>query len=605
MSLVKTKALLFPFASLISITLLTFILRTVKMKGSIITDYEKRIERNNNTVESNSFNNCLKDGNDMYNFFKCFSKNININENFNETEIEKGEIGEVKNVLNNVANVFENVELLFLMEDMLLKSLSVPVETQDFKSLKYKEESHTKLWNSVFDKHRTMDKNGNLVVSKEALIRYSDFLNSKDISSLPIKQKLLATVHQSLYPWVYGNRYKNFSDLISSFNGRGIVICTGDRHYNLVRSSIDIFRNVLNCTLPIEIFYIGYKDISTEHIDELLSIPDVYVNDIKTYFDNDIVNIGGWAVKSFALLASRFEEAILMDADAAYIRNPETLFEDQGYKELGTVYFRDRTREPGVNKGNRWLKSWMTDPLPETETSRFWNAISHHEMESSTVVMHKTRNILGLLNVCKLNEKKIRDEVVYKMVYGDKETFWIGFDMARQHYNMLPNPVIFVGDYAVGEAGKNKDLKQLCGHVGHMNREGQVLYWNDHIIKDKFNKYTKGQGGAMGQRLLHFDAYFIERGRNYWANPHCLNYEEANYGEKPINFTGIDREIIDRIIERENKYHYVLPLNELEEEEKEAKEMNEEEKKKEEEEKKKEEKKKEEEEKKKEEKKKE
>jgi len=136
---------------------------------------------------------------------------------------------------------------------------------------------------------------------------------------------------------------------------------------------------------------------------------------------------------------------------------------------------------------------------------------------------------------------------------------------------MLPNPVIFVGDYAVGEIGNNKEQKQLCGHVGHMNREGQVIYWNDHIIKDKFNKYTSGNGGVMGQKLLHFDAYFIERGINNWANPHCLNYEKDNYGEKPINFTGEDRETIDKILERENKYHFVLPLKEEENKEEESK----------------------------------
>jgi len=195
------------------------------------------------------------------------------------------ENGKENDILNGVANTFE---LFFFMKDMLLKGLNVTVDIYDFNLLKYKEESHTKLWNSIFDKYRTKDEYGNLVVDKEALVKYTDFLNTKEISGLPIKQKLLATVHQSLYPWVYGHRYNTFSDLINSFNGRGIVICASDKYYNLVRSSIDTFRNVLNCTLPIEIFYIGEKDLSTEHIKSFSELPDVYVSDIKTYFDNDI-----------------------------------------------------------------------------------------------------------------------------------------------------------------------------------------------------------------------------------------------------------------------------------------------------------------------------
>ncbi|OUM69183.1 glycosyltransferase family 71 protein, partial [Piromyces sp. E2] len=214
---------------------------------------------------------------------------------------------------------------------------------------------------------------------------------------------------------------------------KGIVMCTGDYHFSYARSVIDTLRNILNCTLPIEIFYIGDDDLSLENRHILSDFSNIFFTDISTFFDNNIVNLSGWAIKPFAILGSRFEEIILMDADVIFVRNPIELFDEPGYIRTGTLFYKDRTTEPNIYS-LKWLKGWMNDPLPETEKLRFWNGETYHEMESGTVVIHKTKTILGLLNTCKLNEYNYRHHVVYKRVHGDKETFWMGFDMARQHY---------------------------------------------------------------------------------------------------------------------------------------------------------------------------
>ncbi|ORX77880.1 hypothetical protein BCR32DRAFT_223066 [Anaeromyces robustus] len=185
-----------------------------------------------------------------------------------------------------------------------------------------------------------------------------------------------------------------------------------------------------------------------------------------------------------------------MDADALYIRNPEELYEDEGYIKAGTLFFHDRTVYPGSNPGSKWLKSWM-NPLPETKKLRFYNELSYHEMESSTVLIHKTKNLLGLLAVCKLNEEKYRNDVLYKMTYGDKETFWIGFDMARQHYYMHPTPCVFVGKMHVYSEGTLKN--KLCGLNGHIVN-GKLMYWNGNLVYLKDEKVKS---------LLFFNSYYI------------------------------------------------------------------------------------------------
>ncbi|OUM64547.1 glycosyltransferase family 71 protein, partial [Piromyces sp. E2] len=257
---------------------------------------------------------------------------------------------------------------------------------------------------------------------------------------------------------------------------RGLVISTGNKHFKLARSTIDALRNIIHSKIPIEVIYYGDKDLSKENRKILTKYKNVYITDISSYFDSNSINIVGWAIKPFAILASRFEEVILIDADVMYLQDPLDLFDDPVYIEKGTLFFRDRTLFPGTNPAVQWVKSWMIDPLPETKALRFWNEISQHEMESSTVVINKTKNIVGLLSVCKLNEGRIRTNAVYKYVHGDKETFWMGFDMARQHYYINYTPAVYMG-YHINN--------RICGHIGHMLLNGKIMFWNGHIVKDK------------------------------------------------------------------------------------------------------------------------
>jgi len=126
---------------------------------------------------------------------------------------------------------------------------------------------------------------------------------------------------------------------------------------------------------------------------------------------------------------------------------------------------------------------------------------------------------------------------------------------------MIPVPSIFVGEMAVGEEGNDPDAKQLCGHVGHTTRDGKVLFWNDHIVKDKHNDKNK-------HKLLRFEAYFMEGEggeEGDWATFHCLNLNIENKGKgnkdgrEPTKFDEKEQKILKTIIDRENKYHYALP----------------------------------------------
>lgn len=109
---------------------------------------------------------------------------------------------------------------------------------------------------------------------------------------------------------------------------------------------IATLKHVHNTALPIHVVYAGSDDLVPEKRAALRSIhPSVDTVDLLNYFDETHVGIhgGGWAIKSFAVLASPFEEVIIADADAIFVQDPERLLdEDPGYNATGTLFFRDR-----------------------------------------------------------------------------------------------------------------------------------------------------------------------------------------------------------------------------------------------------------------------
>ena len=52
-----------------------------------------------------------------------------------------------------------------------------------------------------------------------------------------------------------------------------------------------------------------------------------------------VTRLGGWELKAYALLHSRFREVLLLDADNVPVRNPEYLFDTPDYTAAGTLFW--------------------------------------------------------------------------------------------------------------------------------------------------------------------------------------------------------------------------------------------------------------------------
>ncbi|KAF9175061.1 hypothetical protein BGX21_010564 [Mortierella sp. AD011] len=348
------------------------------------------------------------------------------------------------------------------------EDLSNHPERINFAELSRAERTYKALWNHVYPIFQELS--GRDRKREKALLEMAKTRPEIDF---------FIRLERRLFPWLHFGRYTSFS-LYRTYSGRGLVFCAGNGQFEFVVTSIQSIRNRLKSTLPIQIYHMGDDDLSKERQTYLREMASgIEVIDVTQILDNDYMQLGGWSIKPFAMLASSFEEVMFVDADAYFLQDPITLFDDPGYQATGALFFYDRTLFADSHDQPEWLKS--VSPLLSSfpPISRMFRLLSAHEQESGVVLINKRTRFLGLLATCKSNGKWERDLVSYKVFHGDKETFWTGFEMIQE-------PYVFMRNYGgvIGEL-RPDNPQSVCGAQLHEDYRGRPLWWNGGLYRNK------------------------------------------------------------------------------------------------------------------------
>ncbi|KAF9549406.1 hypothetical protein EC957_003795 [Mortierella hygrophila] len=375
----------------------------------------------------------------------------------------------------------------FIKEEYGKEETIVSADKLNFAELARAEKLYKSLWNHVHPIYQKLAGRNDRDKEK-ALIQLAKTHPEIDF---------LLRLERRLFPWVQYVRQSSFS-LHSTFKGRGLVFCAGNNQFEFVVTSIQAVRNRLKSTLPIQVFHMGDGDMSPARQDYLRQMAaDIEIIDVTKILDNDYMRLGGWSIKPFAMLASSFEEVMFVDADAYFLQDPAVLFQDPGYLATGALFFYDRTLFPGWTDGSDWLKSITPILSSFPRISRMFRLKSAHEQESGVVLINKKTRFLGLMGTCKMNGKWERDLVSYKIFHGDKETFWIGFEMIQEPYVFMRNYGGVIGELRPGNE------KSVCGAQLHQDYRGRPLWWNGGLYRNK---------NAGVYRYLQFDYWMTGGG---------------------------------------------------------------------------------------------
>lgn len=207
------------------------------------------------------------------------------------------------------------------------------------------------------------------------------------------------------------------------FNGRGIVICGGGEKYlPSAWVCIHMLRE-LKCELPIELWQLFQGEVQPEVQRALAQLDVACVDASEVRLRHPARFIGGWELKPYAILHSRFEEVLYLDADNVPVLDPTFLFDTPQFVQHGAVFWPDYGRlAPDRPIWRICGVEYRDEP----------------EFESGQILLNKHRCWKALQLAMHLNE---HSDFYYHHVHGDKELFHMAWRMLQQDFAMPPHPI--------------------------------------------------------------------------------------------------------------------------------------------------------------------
>ena len=96
-------------------------------------------------------------------------------------------------------------------------------------------------------------------------------------------------------------------------------------------------------------------------------------------------------------------------------------------------------------------------------------------------MIDKGRALNALLTICKLNDRQEREQVTYRHLYGDKDTWWLGFHLIDMPYSFVPTMTASIGQ--ITNRGKHP---MICGHILHFDEAHRPLWWNGAMFTNRY-----------------------------------------------------------------------------------------------------------------------
>ncbi|KAG1697833.1 hypothetical protein DVH05_015787 [Phytophthora capsici] len=298
----------------------------------------------------------------------------------------------------------------------------------------------------------------------------------------------------------------------SASRERAVMVCLHDAMLNMGLSLLRELRCLGNHEL-IQVYHCG-NELSDRSVELLFSLDNrVELVDVCSDLSSRGIiskematKFRSWWIKPLAMYHTDVRHVMLLDVDDVILKDPAVVRTLDGYKNTGTTFFYDRvisnkrfltgndTGEMYVHKllrtfnYTRFNVSEGFNPSQHMLNTFAFNGKSIHEMDSSMVLIDKQRAGKVVMDILLwfITEERFR----FTYSWGDKETFWLAFEMARVPYFFSPWGV------SVVDSMPNEDLKNhpdtLCGSilqfmpVKGMNDTAEVLYMNGKALIDPY-----------------------------------------------------------------------------------------------------------------------
>ena len=308
-----------------------------------------------------------------------------------------------------------------------------------------------------------------------------------------IGQDPLRSLLSQQFPWWKWTRAQYTPWIRHRRTSTGMVMCVSDKTAPAAAQLISTLRNIVNSALPIELAYAGDGDLSPATREILLKVDkDLSFIDLLDIYDDSAVGIrhGGSFMRPFAMLASSFEEVILVDTDVIFLQAPDAVFyQHPSLRASGTLFWHDRAYRPPADFSRRdWVKGLLKEREPSSSLvdSLFWTDDLWQEMDAGVVCMDKSRPavFMSLVFATWMNSEPVRLDAALETIATDKETYWLAAELSGTSYAFAPN---YAG--ILGTVPSPSQPDQVCGvQMLHRDHYARPLWFKGGLQKNKFHK---------------------------------------------------------------------------------------------------------------------
>jgi hypothetical protein len=253
------------------------------------------------------------------------------------------------------------------------------------------------------------------------------------------------------------------------YTGRGIVIvASGARHFANAWVALSALRRTVRCKLPVEVWYLGPDGMSAEMIDLLRGFEVECVDAYEVRSHYPVRRLWPWECKPYAMLHSRFQEVLLLDADVVPLRDPTELFATDEYRRSGAIFWAD------VGEVGPESAIWEICRVPYRAEPAFQGGVA---------LIDKARCWQALNLTMHLNEWS---DVYYQHLHGDKDTFHLAWRMLDQPYGMPPHHPKSPNAQRGGERHSVFDLLDAAGRPIFHHRIGATKWaaWGENLGRE-------------------------------------------------------------------------------------------------------------------------
>lgn len=231
---------------------------------------------------------------------------------------------------------------------------------------------------------------------------------------------------------------------------RGIVMAVSRYTALSALQTIAVMRELHGCLLPIEVYHHTEDELPSALVDSFRSLGRVTVHDIDTLqlFTSELEDDAGhypglketWERQSLGLLASSFQEILIVDPQVVFLQDPSQLFSHPTFSSTGTLFFRSKAKP--VDRASQYLVSFLKrqidqgTPSKQLADSAFYSHAIGSRMDMDVVVLDKSRP--GVLSALFLNAW-MRRKPVRAMFWGAypkmmNEGLWLAFELSDITY---------------------------------------------------------------------------------------------------------------------------------------------------------------------------